>query len=139
MDPAAPLIPSKDRVSINDAELVEIIHTSRLGVQSPLGHVDFYPNPGHENQPGCGINPVCSHMRSWMYFAEALENPLALIGKACLTYDKFQKGDCKNHSELSLEFSYGSIRNNKLLGSYYLSTGDSAPFGLGQNGTVQKF
>lgn len=46
-----------------DAEFVDVIHTSnnkivlRLGYNSPIGHVDFYPNAG-QNQPGCSPDPL---------------------------------------------------------------------------------
>lgn len=41
------------RLSINDADFVDIIHTTTtLGFRAPLGHADFYPNNG-EFQPGC--------------------------------------------------------------------------------------
>jgi len=35
------------------ADLVDVIHTdSLLGLFTAVGHIDFYPNGGH-NQPGC--------------------------------------------------------------------------------------
>lgn len=40
-----------------DAAFVDVIHTDGgiLGFPNPLGHVDFYPNGGKSNQPGCNL------------------------------------------------------------------------------------
>ncbi len=55
LDPAGPLFGQKssERLDKSDAEFVDIIHTdSTLGFNSPIGHVDFYPNGGG-SQPNC--------------------------------------------------------------------------------------
>lgn len=57
LDPAKPLfvLASDDhRLSLNDAEFVDVIHTDVLqrGILKPCGHADFYVNGGIE-QPGC--------------------------------------------------------------------------------------
>lgn len=57
LDPAKPSYENsepKDRLDINDAKFVDIIHTGGddLGIFKPLGHIDFYPNGGR-SQPGC--------------------------------------------------------------------------------------
>lgn len=57
LDPARPminLIKTDGRLSPDDADLVDVIHTSAgsLGIQNTVGHVDFYPNGG-KAQPGC--------------------------------------------------------------------------------------
>lgn len=59
LDPALPLFEDvadlKDRLDDSDAEFVEVIHTAAgiLGMSSPVGHADFYPNGGTPFQPGC--------------------------------------------------------------------------------------
>lgn len=56
MDPAGPCFDieqTTDRLSNTDADFVDIIHTSStLGLQSNIGHADFYPDEG-KTQPGC--------------------------------------------------------------------------------------
>ena len=55
LDPAGPLFGhnASERLDKNDAEFVDIIHTDKiLGLDLPIGHVDFYPNGG-ESQPSC--------------------------------------------------------------------------------------
>lgn len=60
LDPARPLFewpeeaPDEEMLDKNDAYFVDIIHTNAgvAGVESPYGHVDFYPNGG-TRQPGC--------------------------------------------------------------------------------------
>lgn len=59
IDPAGPCFEGTSdtaRLSVNDAEYVEAIHTSNLlGYIPPIGHSDFYPNGGIA-QPGCFTN-----------------------------------------------------------------------------------
>lgn len=72
MDPAGPkfCVGEEKRLDKSDAEFVDIIHTNdadycsylfisllhltqaQFGFDTPIGHVDFYPNGGAE-QPGC--------------------------------------------------------------------------------------
>lgn len=60
-DPARPLfetpwlLPENLRLSKNDAEFVDVIHTDsgNYGMITAIGHVDFYPNGGKRFQPGC--------------------------------------------------------------------------------------
>ncbi len=55
LDPAGPMFGQKssERLDKTDAEFVDVIHSdSTLGFNSPIGHVDFYPNGG-SSQPGC--------------------------------------------------------------------------------------
>lgn len=53
LDPACPLF--YHRLSKNDAEFVDIIHTDEFlyNVSKSTGTVDFWPNGGHTLQPGC--------------------------------------------------------------------------------------
>ncbi|CAH2008975.1 unnamed protein product [Acanthoscelides obtectus] len=81
LDPAAPLyewphVESLDELlDRTDANFVDGIHTNgrHLGVMTPVGHVDFYPNGG-EAQPGCPLW-VCSHIRAVEYWIASLSKP----------------------------------------------------------------
>lgn len=57
LDPAYPLFVQENtaaRLSVRDADYVQVIHTNgnKLGMQYPIGDADFYPNWGLI-QPGC--------------------------------------------------------------------------------------
>ncbi len=63
LDPAAPGFtsqPAQARLDASDAQFVDVIHTDvsngwfwfNMGIQQPIGDVDFYPNVGG-HQPGC--------------------------------------------------------------------------------------
>lgn len=60
LDPAGPLfevpkVPKSDRLSDDDANTVEVIHTDGgiLGFHNSLGTIDFYANGGRYIQPNC--------------------------------------------------------------------------------------
>lgn len=60
LDPARPgftddEISQDGRLDKSDAIFVDIIHTSRVGIREPIGHIDFYPNGGRD-QPICVSN-----------------------------------------------------------------------------------
>ncbi|XP_075556747.1 lipase member I-like [Dermacentor variabilis] len=73
LDPAGPLFENTIvALSRTDAEFVDIIHTDsgilgqlKLGIKAPIGHVDFYPNGGHD-QPGCEVFPAQSDSNQYL-------------------------------------------------------------------------
>ncbi|XP_077505776.1 pancreatic lipase-related protein 2-like isoform X1 [Amblyomma americanum] len=83
LDPAGPLFDNTSVcLSDKDARFVDAIHTSggeaivvgELGIERPVGHVDFYPNGG-KMQPGCKpLDIPCDHFRATAYFLESLRN-----------------------------------------------------------------
>ncbi|KAK7590572.1 hypothetical protein V9T40_002185 [Parthenolecanium corni] len=86
-----------------DGAFVEAIHTAAglfgLGSNLSLGHSDFFPNGGIHPQPGCSdIDIICSHARSYEFFAESIRNPNAFVGKLCENWIKFDNGDCNDNA-----------------------------------------
>lgn len=63
LDPALPCYSKHyrdQRLKTSDADCVKVIHTNSgvLGIEEPMGHIDFYPNFG-KDQPGCnGISII---------------------------------------------------------------------------------
>lgn len=114
-----------ERLSSDDANYVEIIHTSDdiFGIPEPIGVADFYPNGG-SNQLGC-INDVhgyCSHARAGWYFVESITSVIKFWGNN--SDDDFQPmGEKPTNLKM---IGFGS-------GIYELSTASSSPFALGIN------
>ncbi|KAG8226007.1 hypothetical protein J437_LFUL015933 [Ladona fulva] len=133
MDPAGPLFNLEEvneRLAVGDASFVDIIHTCAglYGFEDPLGDVDFYPNGGHPRQPGCSIilAGVCSHSRSWQFFAESV-NTDKFLAVPCGSYDDFKNGTCDSEPKVPMgEPAFSSAR-----GRYYLNTGQEPPYALG--------
>uniref|UniRef100_A0A182PNY9 Lipase domain-containing protein n=1 Tax=Anopheles epiroticus TaxID=199890 RepID=A0A182PNY9_9DIPT len=134
LDPASPLFRLKkpdERLSSDDAEYVEIIHTNgkALGFFSNIGQADFYPNGG-VRQPGCGFSLTCSHQRAVDFFKESLNirnyyarrcDGITNLGPSCST-DRTVLG--------------GLIwKSLKPAGVYYIATAPNEPFL--RSGTVQ--
>ncbi|KAK9507398.1 hypothetical protein O3M35_007261 [Rhynocoris fuscipes] len=138
MDPAGPLIHGDNmccRLDENDAEFVDVIHTSvhYLGVYEPLGHADFYPNGGGPLQPGCGLEiGVCTHRRSYRYYIESLFNEYGFPSHRCNSWDDYLANNC------SSDVAYmGENVSTKARGKYYLRTATSPPFALGEDNQIK--
>ncbi|XP_075235998.1 pancreatic lipase-related protein 2-like [Lycorma delicatula] len=122
LDPAEPHFSKTDpivRLDPTDANFVDIIHTDAtpfieggLGMDEPIGHLDFYPNGG-ENQPGCdkgmmnyiqqeknsfikGIRKFlgCDHVRSLEYFTESVNTQCQFLAVECDSWKNFIAGEC---------------------------------------------
>ncbi|XP_055531914.1 lipase member H-A-like [Wyeomyia smithii] len=130
LDPASPLFRFKkhmERLSANDAQYVEVIHTNgkALGFFKNIGIADFYPNGG-TSQPGCGWSLTCSHERAVHYFKESLRTRNYFANR------------CADVENLSAECSLGraalggsdEIRraSKKPSGVYYVLTAATKPF-----------
>ncbi|KAF9412372.1 hypothetical protein HW555_009117 [Spodoptera exigua] len=102
-------------VNAGDAEFVDVIHTDAGGYGAPVptGTADFWPNGGQRPQPGCPLfAPIplsdanlCSHWRSWQYYAESVRNPEAFPASPALSYPHFQMS--QNHAQGMVYMGYG--------------------------------
>ncbi|XP_025420139.1 pancreatic lipase-related protein 3-like isoform X2 [Sipha flava] len=101
LDPALPLFYSTHlnrRLSRNDAEFVDVIHTNVLvqGQLSPCGDVDFYVNGGL-SQPGCNHSTepfVCDHHMAPAYFAESINSITGFWSWPCPSVFNYLSGQC---------------------------------------------
>nr|UZS00786.1 triacylglycerol lipase [Neocaridina denticulata sinensis] len=120
MDPAGPYYtetPSYIRIDETDAVFVDNIHTDAdhilmlgYGTEQEMGHLDFYPNSGHD-QPGCdpvsigieiitdlpdGIRDLaaCSHQRATELYTDSLYLPCPYLARECTDYESFEMGRC---------------------------------------------
>lgn len=157
LDPTEPYFQGTEehmRLDISDASFVDVIHTdgapfsSRLGLglSEPVGHVDFYPNGG-EKMPGCSGNrgkpsdldalwqglvkfDWCNHLRAYQFYTESIVKPQGFIGFPCTDTSSFQDGECFPCSEDQCpQMGHHSYKLPADGGKYYLTTGDSTPFG----------
>lgn len=113
LDPAAPLFDNtSSSVSDKDAAYVDVIHTSggdmivvgQLGIEKPVGHVDFYPNGG-KMQPGCKpLDIACDHLRAPAFFLESIRNKQCLFQSTQCQggYRAFEKGQCQKGGQSGL-------------------------------------
>ncbi|XP_050552299.1 pancreatic lipase-related protein 2 isoform X1 [Spodoptera frugiperda] len=138
LDPAGPCFSNVDltlRLNKKDARFVDVIHTDAgvYGIAERVGHVDYFPNGGSK-QPSCPPTHLldsCSHSRAWLLFAESVTKPDAFLGVACPDWDAFQNQRC-NYTDLS---PMGLASRPGTRGTYYLSTAEEPPYGLGDGGT----
>uniref|UniRef100_A0A224XLV6 Putative pancreatic triacylglycerol lipase n=1 Tax=Panstrongylus lignarius TaxID=156445 RepID=A0A224XLV6_9HEMI len=121
LDPAKPHFSKTDpivRLDPTDALFVDVIHTNAelfiqrgMGMDEPVGHLDFYPNGG-EVQPGCSkslqntwdaeegfIKAVrrflgCHHVRSYEYYLESIPDRCEFMAVECDTWENFLAGKC---------------------------------------------
>ncbi|XP_014274569.1 pancreatic lipase-related protein 2 [Halyomorpha halys] len=121
LDPAEPHFSQTDpvvRLDPTDALYVDVIHTDAtpfikggLGMDEPVGHLDFYPNGG-ENQPGCDQSVKeymdkdesffkairrflgCDHVRSYEYFIESIPDRCEFLAIECDSWENFTAGNC---------------------------------------------
>ncbi|XP_030757053.1 pancreatic lipase-related protein 2-like, partial [Sitophilus oryzae] len=127
LDPAAPLYEWPHTESLDevidpsDATFVDIIHTNarHLGMVSPSGHVDYYPNGG-ENQPGCAFW-ICSHQRAVDYWTASVKNPELFHAYPYHSWDEYLSENVKKLKSYPM-----GIAASKSIpaGIYYLEVGN---------------
>ncbi|TRY56949.1 hypothetical protein DNTS_023882 [Danionella cerebrum] len=158
LDPAGPHFEgalAPDRLSPDDAQLVDAIHTSAgsrlmpgVGITQRVAHLDFYPNGG-AFQPGCKFSDVyanvyryglqgvprtikCSHERSVRLFTESVQNGSApALGFRCRDQASFTRGrclDCRSQRCNPLGLSAQKQRNGGNTGGLFLNTGPLPPY-----------
>ncbi|XP_061706130.1 lipoprotein lipase-like [Cydia pomonella] len=134
LDPARPLFefpkkPNALSLDTSDAEFVDVIHSCSgvLGVQNPIGNVDYYPNRGTPPQPGCEsiffLLEACSHARSHIYFAESIGNPTGF--PACWSENWT---DYLSDTECIQQTYMGENVDRNATGQYYLKTNAKEPY-----------
>ncbi|XP_014207069.1 pancreatic triacylglycerol lipase isoform X2 [Copidosoma floridanum] len=145
LDPANPLFYhfGADHISEKSARQVDIIHTDGglYGAFERTGRTDFFPNGGGRPQPGCHLiglplspKDLCSHWRSWRYYAESVVHNEAFPALACNSLASFQQGLCDNNNIVHM--GYAMPKNTS--GTFFLTTTNASPFGKGINGVRRK-
>ncbi|XP_016919506.2 lipase member H-A-like isoform X1 [Apis cerana] len=136
LDPAGPLFYFLNSHLISsDAKFVDIIHADigGYGLALKTGDVDFFPNYGHRPQPNCPLfglllsqMDLCSHSRSFEFYAESVKNHTSLIAKC------YSLNVCDNVEYIPMGYATPS----NATGSYYLLTNGESPFGQGLAGAT---
>ncbi|BET02171.1 Triacylglycerol lipase [Nesidiocoris tenuis] len=174
LDPSGPwfqYMPTYVRLDPLDAEFVHVIHTDRspsvatgFGTDEVTGHVDFYPNDGKREQPGCkplerpifltmlqsGIEEagrlviVCSHDRAVKFFLDSINTDCPMIGIKCSSYGDFLEGNCFDCGEdgndcLEMGFHATPPPPGVQEEQYYLKTSHQPPFCLHHYRILVKF
>uniref|UniRef100_A0A671PUV8 Lipase, hepatic b n=1 Tax=Sinocyclocheilus anshuiensis TaxID=1608454 RepID=A0A671PUV8_9TELE len=158
LDPAGPHfegLPAFDRLSPDDAQFVDAVHTFTgssivpgVGIKQSVAHVDFYPNGG-SFQPGCkmldiysnvfqyGLQGVpktikCAHERAVKLFTDSLINASQpIIGYRCRDDSAFSRGlclDCKQLRCNTLGFAVRHDRSGRSAKGLFLRTTPQPPY-----------
>ncbi|XP_071986184.1 pancreatic triacylglycerol lipase-like isoform X3 [Engystomops pustulosus] len=164
LDPARPLFqgqPKEVTIDAGDANFVMAVHTDTgtvgLGIQTLVGHVDFFPNGGKQ-MPGCDGSQIldfdltkglliatrdavlCNHVFSYKVSIAAILNPDGFMGYCADDEDSFKKGagfPCQNDT-CSLMSYFNKRRNTTSCRKYYLITGPRGDYARWRyNATVQ--
>jgi len=131
-------------ISCKDAEFVDIIHTDAwlYGTPATTGTADFWPNAGKTLQPGCPKRnykmlsdiDLCSHRRSWRFWAESVKSKDHTTFQAVKadSWKQFKEGSYDSRAPV---VSMGLNCPTDARGNYYLQTNGELPFSKGIAGT----
>lgn len=123
---------------------VDVIHTDAWLYGAPVstGTVDFWPNGGKTLQPGCPKrnykmltdNDLCSHRRSWWFWAESVASTdfPKFPAVKCKSWDHFKDGKCDEEAPLAY---MGIDCPMNVSGDYFLQTNGDEPYCKGTAGT----
>lgn len=141
IDPAGPRFENyMNHLNKDDGAFVDIIHAnggnnilrSKLGMMTPVGHVDFYPNGGSRQCKNDLMS--CSHNTAPKYYEASIRNRDICTFQAvkCESYEQFTK-DFKSCDDVHLNITMGfySFQGNPR-GNYYLDATELEPFCIGK-------
>lgn len=133
-----------DHITATDAEFVDVIHTDAGSYGAPVstGTADFWPNGGKGTQPGCprfapvplSDDNLCSHWRSWRFYAESVRKGDSFPSSPADSLSKFRNNP---NPEKGLVYM-GADCDRSAKGSFYLITNAQTPFGKGMEGIYPK-
>ncbi|XP_068625227.1 lipase member H-B-like [Battus philenor] len=143
LDPAGPCfraLPPDSKLSPSDAERVDVLHTNMdgFGIAENLGHVDFYVNGGEfqpSDIPSIPCLMICSHVKSALYWWQAIINPKKFIGVKCDSIQDARFARCYNNTETN--YAGLETKFNKP-GIYYLSTFNEFPYYNAKDGLKEE-
>ncbi|KAI5643784.1 lipase domain-containing protein [Phthorimaea operculella] len=126
LDPGANMEDSGHLFGPDAATYTEAIHTNALimGHGQPVAHADFFPNGG-DLQPGCGVNFLCNHSRSFYFFAETLVSNANWRAVRCGSLTQARLGLCVSIFGLRMG---GLNPKNGQSGLYHVRTNAEPPF-----------
>jgi pancreatic lipase-related protein 1 len=135
MDPAGPSFESSDDETIGlypgCADFVDVLHTDSqsYGSLRPLGHIDFYPDGGHD-MPGCGADATsCSHFQAVVYMTESIEEDCFASRSECSNHANIPGScsDCTCTLEPCAYMGYAADTGCQQTGVYHLDVRDADP------------
>lgn len=130
-------------LSDKDADFVDVIHTDAWLYGAPVstGTADFWPNNGKTLQPGCPKrnykpltdNDLCSHRRSWWFWAESVaeRGTQCFHSVRCKSWGDFKEGKVDRSAQV---VHMGIDCSSDAKGDYYLQTNGSPPYSKGVSG-----